>query len=90
MFAKFQSSYCHDGEDRTSINKLTFFGKTPDCSWQNDSLKTGTPGIRLEMEVNDNIPEKTAAFSLILQDGLVDIPLYLELYVKYCIVWISI
>ena len=42
-----------------------------DCSRQNDTLKTGTVDIRLEIEASANFPANTAAYCLVIHDRLV-------------------
>lgn len=75
MFSRFQSSYYVDGSDQPVISKKTFLEKTPmvviDCSKQQDTLKSGTLDIRLEIQTSSAIAGKTTAYCLIIHDGLV-------------------
>lgn len=72
MFANFQTSYYYKDISEPSITPDTFATKKTliviDCSHQIETVKTGTVDIRLEFETNKNIPDKTSAFCLILND----------------------
>lgn len=77
MFCRFMSSYYegrYDGEyPRYSLKD--FMEKVPlfviDCSKQNDSIKTGSVDVRLDIEMTSNAPANTAAYCLILHDSIV-------------------
>lgn len=74
MYARFQSSYY--GKINTPLlSPEKFSTQAPitviDCSKQNESVKTSTVDIRLEMEFEDNIPDNTSAYCLILHDSMV-------------------
>lgn len=74
MFSNFQSSYYYKDISEPCITPETFKTKIPlfviDCSHQIEAVKTGTVDIRLEFETNKDIPSKTSAFCLILNDRL--------------------
>lgn len=74
MYARFQSSYY--GKNNTPLlppNK--FITQAPiiviDCSKQNESVKSSTVDIRLEIEFEENIPANTTAYCLILHDAMI-------------------
>ncbi len=74
MYARFQSSYY--GKTNTPLLKPEVFEKIApivviDCSKQNESIKTSTVDIRIEFELEENIPEQTTAYCLILHDTIV-------------------
>lgn len=74
MYARFQSSYY--GKPNTPlISPDQFVADAPivviDCSKQNESLKSSTVDIRLELELENNIPENTTGYCLILHDSIV-------------------
>ena len=74
-YAKFQSSFYAGSDDQPCISKEEFIKNTPlfvcDCSKQSESLKSGTIDVRLEIETTKAIPANTAAYCLIISDGLV-------------------
>lgn len=74
-YTDFQKSY-YDREYSAPLlsrNKFTSF--TPivviDLSRQNDNVKTSTVDLRIEFETDVAVPEKTAAYCLILHDQIV-------------------
>lgn len=74
MYARFQSSFY----GRTNSPLLTpekFKSLAPivviDCSKQNESIKNSTVDIRIEFELEENIPAQTTAYCLILHDTIV-------------------
>jgi hypothetical protein len=74
MYARFQSSYY--GKANTPIvSPNDFSAKYPivviDCSKQNESVKSSSVDIKLELEFESNIPKNTSAFCLILHDKIV-------------------
>lgn len=74
MYARFQTSYY--GKTNTPLmDPDKFASDSPivviDCSKQNESLKSSTVDIRLELEFEDNIPPNTTAYCLILHDSIV-------------------
>lgn len=75
MYIKFRQSYYNFPEDPL-FDLETFKSKTPlfviDCSRQNENLKTGPVDVRLEIECSKDIPEKTSAYCLIINDRLVE------------------
>lgn len=74
-FSKFQSSYYAGSDDQPCLSKKDFMDKIPlfvcDCSKQSESVKSGTIDVRLEIETSSAIPEKTAAYCLIISEALV-------------------
>lgn len=74
MYARFQSSY-YNRSDAPLLTPKMFKDKYPivviDCSKQNESVKSSTVDIRLEFETEDNIPDNTSAYCLILHDTIV-------------------
>lgn len=78
MYARFQESYHHNRSSDTAIpfwNFTEFRQNAPliviDCSRQNESLKKGMVDIRIEMQMDANVPANTIAYCLILHDNLV-------------------
>jgi hypothetical protein len=74
MYARFQSSYY--GKTNTPLlSPQQFATKAPiviiDCSKQNESVKSSSVDIKIDMEFNENIPEDTSAYCLILHDKIV-------------------
>lgn len=74
MYARFQSSY-YEKVNMPLLSPEKFSSHAPivviDCSKQNESVKSSTVDIRLELEFEDNVPENTSAYCLILHDSLV-------------------
>lgn len=74
-YSKFQSSYYAGSDDQPCLSKKDFVEKIPlfvcDCSKQSESVKSGTIDVRLEIETSSAIPANTAAYCLIISDGLV-------------------
>lgn len=74
MYARFQSSY-YGKKDCPLLSPSQFKELCPivviDCSKQNESIKSSTVDIRIEFETEDNIPDGTVAFCLILHDTIV-------------------
>lgn len=72
MFSRFQSSY-YGGVSQPIVDLDKFKAKTPlyviDCSYQNDSIKTGPVDVRVEFEVKNNFPPNTTAYCLLLHDS---------------------
>lgn len=73
-YSIFQSSYYYNSENSPMINRSNFLTYTPfcviDCSKQNESLKTGSIDIRLDIETSTDIPEKTTIYCLIFYDTI--------------------
>lgn len=74
MYSRFQSSY-YGRMDSPLLTPEKFKALAPialiDCSKQNESIKTSTVDIRIEFELEENIPESTTAYCLILHDTIV-------------------
>ena len=75
MYVNFQRSYYNRTDHYDVISdRSDFLSKYPiaviDCSQQNDSLKTGSVDIRLEIETAASVPAGTSCFCLILHDKL--------------------
>lgn len=74
MYSKFQSSY-YGRMNSPLLTPENFKSLAPiaviDCSKQNESIKTSTVDIRIEFELEANIPEQTTAYCLILHDTIV-------------------
>lgn len=74
MYARFQSSYY--GKTNTPLlSPENFATKAPiviiDCSKQNESVKSSSVDIKIDMEFSENIPQETSAYCLILHDKIV-------------------
>ncbi|HYT41871.1 MAG TPA: hypothetical protein VEP90_05965, partial [Methylomirabilota bacterium] len=74
MYVAFQKSY-YNRDALPVYSPQEFKEHAPlfviDCSRQNDTLKTGTVDIRLEIEASANFPANTAAYCLVIHDRLV-------------------
>lgn len=74
MYARFQSSY-YGSTNQPLLSPEQFQSKAPiviiDCSKQNESVKTSTVDIRLEMEFEEEVADDTSAYCLILHDSIV-------------------
>lgn len=74
MYARFQSSY-YGTNNQPLLSPADFQNKAPivviDCSKQNESVKTSTVDIRLEMEFEEEVPDETSSYCLILHDSIV-------------------
>lgn len=74
MYARFQSSY-YGKANTPLLDPENFESFAPivviDCSKQNESVKSSTVDIRLELEFEENIPNNTTAYCLILHDSIV-------------------
>jgi hypothetical protein len=74
MYARFQTSY-YGKTNSPLLSPEKFASDAPivviDCSKQNESLKSSTVDIRLELEFEENIPANTTAYCLILHDSIV-------------------
>ena len=74
MYARFQNSYY--GKTNTPLlTPSQFQSKYPivviDCSKQNESVKSSSVDIKIEMEFEENVPKDTSAYCLILHDKIV-------------------
>lgn len=87
MYSRFQQSYYHKFKSEPCVTLKQFIDNAPlfviDCSQQNESLKNGSVDIRLDFETEKNIPPKTCAYCLILNDRLLSYnPLKNTIFVK--------
>jgi hypothetical protein len=71
MFLRFRESYYNVVLD-PMISRTDFINKYPliviDCSRQNEAIKEGVVDIKLEIECDQNIPDETSAYCLIIHD----------------------
>lgn len=77
MYCKFQSSYYNRIESDTSpYLSYKEFKRTPlfvfDVSKQNESVKSTTLDLKIEMESANTFKENTRAYCLILYDSVVE------------------
>lgn len=74
MYARFQNSY-YGKTNNPLLSPDQFKTKAPivviDCSKQNESIKSSSIDIKLEMEFKENVPANTSAYCLILHDKIV-------------------
>lgn len=74
MYARFQNSY-YGKANTPLLSPDQFHSKAPlvviDCSKQNESVKSSSVDIKLELEFESNIPGETTAYCLILHDKIV-------------------
>jgi hypothetical protein len=75
QYAKFQQSY-FSRVQAPLLSPEEFKSKAPlfviDCSRQNETLKTGSVDVRVELECESDIPTQTSAYCLILNDSIVE------------------
>ena len=73
-YTDFQKSYYERDYCVPLLSKNVFESISPvivvDLSRQNDNVKTSTVDMRIEFETTQAIPEKTAAYCLILHDQI--------------------
>ncbi|XP_050505168.1 uncharacterized protein LOC126883568 [Diabrotica virgifera virgifera] len=75
MYAQFQQSYYYKvGDPCLSLEQFGSFAPifVIDCSRQNESVKSGSVDMRIEIETNKNIPVNTAAYCIIIHDRIVN------------------
>lgn len=74
MCTRFQSLY-YDIPNQPLLSWEKFKEDAPiiviDCSHQNETLKTGPVDVKIEFKTENNIPENTSAYCLLLHDRLV-------------------
>jgi hypothetical protein len=74
VYARFQASY-YGSSNQPLLSPEQFKTKAPiviiDCSKQNESVKSSTVDIRLEMEFEEEVEDETSAYCLILHDSIV-------------------
>ncbi|XP_072392370.1 uncharacterized protein [Diabrotica undecimpunctata] len=75
MYAQFQPSYYYKSIGDPCLTMLQFCAVAPifviDCSRQNESIKSGSVDMRIEIETNKNIPANTTAYCIIIHDRIV-------------------
>ena len=68
-FAKFQSSY-YEKQDCPMLSPQGFKAKAPlivfDCSYLEESMKITTIDLRVDFETQENVPDHTSAYCLII------------------------
>lgn len=74
MYARFQNSY-YGKNNSPLLSPEQFKTNAPivviDCSKQNESVKSSTVDIKIEMEFQSEVPAKTSAYCLILHDKII-------------------
>ncbi|KAL4105041.1 hypothetical protein QTP88_012102 [Uroleucon formosanum] len=74
-YTDFQKSYYERDFSEPLLSKHIFQNYVPivvvDLSRQNDNVKSSTVDLRIEFETNTAIPDKTAAYCLILHDQII-------------------
>jgi hypothetical protein len=75
MYCNFRESYY--GKDSAPIIRHSkFLSNLPliiiDCSKQNEAVKSGAVDVRIELEAEENFPENTTAFCVLLHDRIID------------------
>lgn len=74
-YARFQQSY-YGRKAEPLLDVHDFKNKAPlfviDCSRQNETLKTGPIDVRVEIETDQEIPDQTSAYCLILNDCVIE------------------
>ncbi|XP_011706267.1 PREDICTED: uncharacterized protein LOC105461468 [Wasmannia auropunctata] len=76
MYVKFQKAYYGHANHKALLEYRQFLQYSPlvviDCSRQNESIKSATVDVRIEFECQQNIPDNTTAYCLIIHDRLVE------------------
>lgn len=74
MYGRFQNSY-YGKVNTPLLTPSEFNSKAPiviiDCSKQNESVKSSSVDIKLELEFETNVPTNTTAYCLIIHDKIV-------------------
>jgi len=74
-YTDFQKSYYERDYSEPLLSKHIFQNYVPivvvDLSYQNDNVKSSTVDLRIDFETDTVIPEKTAAYCLILHDQII-------------------
>jgi len=75
MYCNFRKSYY--GRDAAPlIRQSKFITNLPliiiDCSKQNEAVKSGAVDVRIELEAEENFPESTTAFCVLLHDRIIN------------------
>lgn len=75
QYAKFQQTYYNrcqasllSPQDFKDVAPLFFI----DCSRQSETLKSGVVDVRIELECDQDIPDQTSAYCLILNDSIIE------------------
>lgn len=63
-----QSQSLFDFEQYTTVGPLFVI----DCSHQNESIKAGSVDLRVEIQSNEDFPDRTTAYALILNDKVIE------------------
>jgi hypothetical protein len=76
MYSRFKPSYNCDAEAGPLLTQNQFQSSAPlyviDCSKQNESLKSGSVDVRLEIETSKNMPANTTAYCIIVNDVIME------------------
>ena len=75
MYCDFQYSYYSRKDYVPALSRVDFlsnnFMVVFDCNFQNDSIKSGSVDIRLEIETSESMPAGTVAHCLIIHDRII-------------------
>ncbi|XP_074093803.1 uncharacterized protein LOC141524058 [Cotesia typhae] len=75
MYTNFQASY-YNKDSEPLLIKAKFLQEAPlyiiNCSKQNESIKSGPVDIRIEFESENQLPDQTTAYCLILHDRIIE------------------
>lgn len=76
MYSKFRKSYYGNNTEEALLTISQFQDHGPliiiDCSRQNEMVKTATVDVRIEFECQENIPNNTTAYCLIIHDRIIE------------------
>ncbi|RLU26805.1 hypothetical protein DMN91_000602 [Ooceraea biroi] len=76
MYSRFRKAYYGCDCDETFLTTINFLIRGPfvviDCSRQKESIKSATVNVRLEFDCEENVPDNTTAYCLIIHDRVVE------------------
>ncbi|XP_029672914.1 uncharacterized protein LOC115241343 [Formica exsecta] len=76
MYSIFRRTYygCDNDEAFLNLNKFLVYGPLVviDCSRQNESIKSATVDVRIEVDCKEDIPSNTTAYCLIIHNRVVE------------------
>lgn len=75
MYMRFQQAY-YGSSPQPLLSRRQFRDNAPivvlDCSYQNESIKSGPVDVRIDFKTEANIPANTSAYCLMLHDRIIE------------------
>ncbi|CAH1106887.1 unnamed protein product [Psylliodes chrysocephalus] len=74
-YSEFQPSYTKNTQKRILLDYLAFKNRALfviDCSKQEETMKSGSVDVKLDIEANNGFPENTKAYCIIIHDVLME------------------